>query len=441
MKIVLQLTGPDGIAKLVTIEAGENFTVLDGMTVELISLEGVDDLRVDGGELVLSGPAGTIRIAGLGTDFLAETASIVENGIDGPLPDGFLRLFGWLDTTDSGSSNMDDGPGIAGKGQRAGDNDGLPAPLNSSNDGDTVTAPSAPAILSWSDDTGVSGDRITADTTLTLSGTAEAGATVTLFDGTTELGAVTAGSDGTWIFDTGVLADGRHEFTAAATNAGGSGETSAPLTITVDTAAPAAPVISGYADDTATAGDGITSDDTLVLTGTAEAGATIEIFDGAVSLGTVVADGSGNWSFTTGTLGDVAHSFTATATDAAGNRSDASAATTVTVDTTAPATPVIASFGDDTGAPGDRITSDDTLTLTGTAEANAAVEIFDGAVSLGTVTADGAGNWTFTSTSLADGEHSFTVTATDAAGNSTGSAAYAVTVDTEIGRASCRERV
>ncbi|MEP0708080.1 MAG: Ig-like domain-containing protein [Parvibaculum sp.] len=429
MKIVLKLTGPDGVSELVTIEAGANFTVPEGMTAEIVSLEGVDDLRVEGGELVLAGGAGTIRIAGLGADFLAQTASIAENGIDGPLPDGFLRLFGWFDTEDGGPSDTD--PVLAGQGSGTKQNDDdLPPPLDSSNDGESVTAPSAPVISTWSDDTGRSGDGITSDTTLTLSGTAEAGATVTLFDGATELGTTVAGSDGIWTFDTAALADGAHEFTATAANAGGTGETSAPVTVTVDTAAPGAPVISGYSADTGTQDDGITADTTLTLTGTAEADATIEIFDGAASLGTVTADGSGAWSFTTVALGDGQHDFTATATDAAGNVSGASDVTAVTVDTAAPAIPVIESFGDDTGTQGDRITSDDTLTLTGTAEADATVEIFDGATSLGTVTADGSGNWTFTSAALADGEHEFTVTATDAAGNATDSAAYAVTVDT-----------
>ena len=219
MKIVLQLTSVDGTSELVTIEAGENFTVPAGVTAEIVSIEGVDDLRAEGGDLVLAGSGGTIRIAGLGADFLSETASITEYSIDGPLPDVFLRLFGWLDTSDAGSSGTGSQPDIYGQGQRVTD-DNLPPPLESSNDGDFTIAPSAPVISSWSDDTGLPGDGITSDTTLILSGTAEAGATVTLFDGDTELGVVTAAADGTWNFDTAILAEGAHEFTATATNAG-----------------------------------------------------------------------------------------------------------------------------------------------------------------------------------------------------------------------------
>ena len=430
MKIVLQLTSVDGTSELVTIEAGENFTVPAGVTAEIVSIEGVDDLRAEGGDLVLGGSGGTIRIAGLGADFLSETASITEYSIDGPLPDVFLRLFGWLDTPDAGSSGTGSQPDIYGQGQRVTD-DNLPPPLESSNDGDFTIAPSAPVISSWSDDTGLSGDGITSDTTLILSGTAEAGATVTLFDGDTELGVVTAAADGTWNFDTAILAEGAHEFTATATNAGGTSQISVPVTVTLDTVAPDAPVISGYSADTGTTGDGITSDTILTLTGTAEAGATIEIFDGDTSIGTTVADATGIWSFTTGELDDSVHEFTAIATDVAGNASPASGTFAVEVDTVAPSAPVISGFSDDTGMQGDSVTSDTTLVLTGTAEAGASVAIFDGATQLGTAVADGAGAWSFTTGNLDEGLHDFTAIATDIAGN-TGDASEAFTVEIDI---------
>ncbi len=92
------------------------------------------------------------------------------------------------------------------------------------------------------------------------------------------------------------------------------------------------------------AGDGITNDNTLVLTGTAEAGSTVQVYDGATLLGTAMANGSGAWSFATATLADGAHSFTAKATDAAGNTSSSSAALPVTIDTAAPERPTISAF-------------------------------------------------------------------------------------------------
>ena len=89
----------------------------------------------------------------------------------------------------------------------------------------------------------------------------------------------------------------------------------------------------------------------------------MKVYDGATLLGSATANGSGAWSYTTGALSDGGHSLTATATDAAGNTSAASAALSVTVDTAAPGAPAIASFSTDTGTVGDGITNDNTLTL------------------------------------------------------------------------------
>ena len=74
------------------------------------------------------------------------------------------------------------------------------------------------------------------------------------------------------------------------------------------------------------AGDHITNDSTPTLTGTAEANATVKVYDGATLLGTTTANGSGAWSFTTAALANGAHSLTAIATDVAGNTSAASTA-------------------------------------------------------------------------------------------------------------------
>src|SRR4029077_2250794 len=199
----------------------------------------------------------------------------------------------------------------------------------------------------------------------------------------------------------------------------------------IDTAAPVAPSITSFSSDSGAAGDGLTSDNTLTLTGTAEANSTVKVFDGATLLGSVAADGTGAWSYTTAALANGAHSLTATATDAAGNNSAASAALGVTIDTTAPVAPSITSFSTDSGTVGDGLTNDNTLTLTGTAEANSTVKVFDGATLLGSAIANGAGAWSYTTAVLADGAHSLTATATDAAGNTgAASAALSVTIDT-----------
>ena len=100
-----------------------------------------------------------------------------------------------------------------------------------------------------------------------------------------------------------------------------------------DTVAPAKPAISAFSTDTGVKGDGITNDHTLALTGAAEANSTVSVYDGTKLLGTAKANSSGAWSYTTGTLLDATHSFTATASDAAGNVSAASQLLAVTVAT------------------------------------------------------------------------------------------------------------
>ena len=342
---------------------------------------------------------------------------------------------------------------------------------------DTV-APVTPTISLQSVDSNIVGDRITNVNVISLTGTAEANSTIKLYDGSTLLGSATAndegvwnfaadlsddqisapvstatitgrampGSDSTtggelaavsesraWGFTTGPLADGVHNFTAVSTDlAGNISATSTVLSVTIDTAAPVVPSITAYSTDSGTAGDGVTNDNTLTLTGNAEANATVKVYDGATLLGSATADGSGNWSYTTAALANGAHSLTATATDVAGNTSAASSALNVTIDTTAPVTPAIAAFSTDSGVVGDHITSDNTLTLAGSTEAGSVVKVYDGATLLGSATADGSGNWSYTTAALANGAHSLTATATDVAGNtSAASAALNVTIDTD----------
>ena len=295
-----------------------------------------------------------------------------------------------------------------------------------------TTAPVAPTIASFTTDSGVAGDHITNDNSLTLTGTAEAGSTVKIYDGATLLNSVTASGTGAWSYTTGVLSNGAHSLSATATDAAGNtGVASTALAVTIDTTAPVSPTIVSFSNDSGVTGDHTTNDSTLTLAGTAEANSTVKIYDGATLLNSVMASGTGAWSYTTAALANGAHSLTATATDAAGNTGVASTALAVTIDTTGPVAPTITTFSTDSGVTGDHITSDNTLTLTGTAEANATVKIYDGATLLNSVTADGTGAWSYTTAALANGGHSLTATATDVAGNTgVASTALAVTVDT-----------
>jgi large repetitive protein len=266
-----------------------------------------------------------------------------------------------------------------------------------------------------------------------LTGTAEAGSTVTVYDGTTKLGTATADANGAWSYTLGILSDGDHTLTATATDAAGNlGTPSAELTFTVDTQPPTAP--SALADAAIANGFVNAAHDTAAqaLTGTAEAGSTVTVYDGATALGTAVVDASGAWSFTLGALGDGDHSLSATATDAAGNTGAPSDALVFTVDTQPPAAP--AGTSDTAIVNGFVNVANDTAAqaVTGTAEAGSTVTVYDGATKLGTTTANAGGAWTYALGILADGNHSLTATATDAAGNTGApSAALAFTVDTQ----------
>ena len=271
-----------------------------------------------------------------------------------------------------------------------------------------TTAPSAPTIASFSPDTGVVGDGITDPAILTLTGTAVANSAVKVYDGTTLLGTATANASGAWSFTTVPLPDGVHSFTATDTVSGVTSTPSVAMSVTIDTVAPVAPTIASFSTDSGVVGDGISNDATLTLTGTAEANATVKVYDGTTFLGSVAANSSGAWTYTTAALANGAHSLTATATDPAGNISVASAAMAVTVDTVAPNAPVILS---------EAIVNTNEMMLTGTAESNSTVNVFEGTTLLGTVVADNTGAWSYTTNPLSAGAHVFTATATDAASN------------------------
>ncbi|WP_341882119.1 FG-GAP-like repeat-containing protein [Synechococcus sp. UW140] len=320
-----------------------------------------------------------------------------------------------------------------------------------------TSAPAAPTITSITDDAAPSTGTIapggfTNDTSLDLTGTAEAASTVSIYNGSTLLGTTTAdNTTGAWSYSTtGLLGGSTYVFNATATDAAGniSPASSPNYSVTVDTAAPAAPTITSITDNAAPstgsiAPGGSTNDTSLDLTGTAEAASTVSIYNGSTLLGTTTADNTtGAWSYSaTGLSGGNTYVFKATATDAAGNISPASSPNySVTVDTTAPAAPSITSITDDaepitgTIAHGG-FTNDTSLDLTGTAEAASTVSIYNGSTLLGTTTADTTtGAWSYSATGLANGStYAFNATATDATGNVSNASSPQQTFTTETG--------
>ena len=233
----------------------------------------------------------------------------------------------------------------------------------------------------------------------TISGTAEPGSTVTLTDGSGNLiGQTAADGSGNWSFTPGTpLANGT---VVNATATDPTGNTSAPSSTTVDSVAPAAPVVE--------------PSNGTEISGTAEPGSTVILTDGSGNpIGQTTADGNGDWSFTPGTPLANGTVVNATATDPAGNTSGQGS---ITVDGVAPGAPTV--------------NLSDGSSLSGTAEPNSTVTLTDGSGNpIGQVTADGSGNWTYTpATPIADGTV-INVVAQDAAGNS--SIPSSTTVDSQ----------
>lgn len=191
-----------------------------------------------------------------------------------------------------------------------------------------------------------------------------------------------------------------------------------------DNIAPLPPIISS---------SGFTNEIAPIITGTAEAGSVIRLDIGGYPSGeqttTGITDSGGSWSIPLPSQADgtalpdgTVLSLTAIAIDAAVNRSEESTLQLV-IDRSAPDAPLI----DPVANP----TNDNTPTITGTAEAHSTVELFDGTTSLGVGQTDAAGNWSITMTPQADGTFSFFATATDRAGNISGSSSLAtLTIDT-----------
>ena len=262
----------------------------------------------------------------------------------------------------------------------------------------------------------------------TLVGTALAASTVTLFNNGTSVGTVTADGSGTFEFAGVALAEGSNSFTVTASNV--DGYVSDPVNILLDAGLPAIPanisIESNNARDTSLAKKG----DIVTITFDTEVGSAVKgtiggknatfTFNGTSSTLTRTLDGSE----TSGVL-----TFSFVQTDAVGNAASTQTAvrgsgseTSVTADFAAPAAPIF------TTLPGTVSTTH--ITLAGTAEADSTVTFYkDG--NLVDYTTATSGTFEFTGVVLDEGRNGFTLTATDAALNTSAkSGALVITLDT-----------
>ncbi|WNG13998.1 adventurous gliding motility protein AgmC [Cystobacter fuscus] len=263
-----------------------------------------------------------------------------------------------------------------------------------------VTAPVAP-VVSTPDEGTLFNTR-----TPVITGTAEAGTTVTVYLDGSAVGTAPVNTLGNWSFTTAELTDGTYAVKVTATDvAGNVGPESNTRTFRVDATAPSAPVLTAPADGA------LVNTRVNVISGTAEVGTTVTVYLNGSVVGTAPVDGAGAWSFTTAELPNGTYAVKATATDAANNTSPESNTRTFRVDATAPAAPVITA-PDDGALVNTRINI-----IMGTAEVGTWVTVYLNGSSVGTAPVDSVGNWSFRTARLEDGTYAVTASATDAAGN------------------------
>jgi hypothetical protein len=265
-----------------------------------------------------------------------------------------------------------------------------------------TTPPTAPVITTPTNNAIITTERPV------IGGTAEPFSTVAVKTSAGALCTGTASSTGAWTCTPAALTDGSYTVTAKATDrANNTGPASAPVSFTINSAIPAAPVITQPVSGALVRGN------RPVLGGSAPPNVTIKVNIDGVLACTTNADANGTWLCAPNNpLTDGSHSATATATSAVGKTSVASAPISFRVNTQPPGAPTILEPVD-----GSTTASSDTLRVSGTAEPGAFVAIsMDGAI-ICTVTADVDGNWSCSpSVSLTGGAHTVSVRASNVNG-------------------------
>ncbi|HFK5736358.1 TPA: Ig-like domain-containing protein [Enterobacter sichuanensis] len=298
--------------------------------------------------------------------------------------------------------------------------------------------PAKPTIDTVYDDAGqqtgnIANGGITDDSTPDFTGTAEKGSLVYIIINGKTVDSVTAdAATGIWTWTPTLgLANGHYDVSVVAQDK--AGLRSEPSdTFSFDLLAggiPTAPAITDVIDDVdahvgTVQNGGITNDARPTITGTAQDGTTVYLYDGTNPnpIGSAVVKG-GRWTIDfDADLAQGEHRFRAVAEDVTGNRGPETGEWVIIVDSVDPLAPTDIELWDDFGTPGlianGDTTDDNTPTYRGKGEANGTAIIDLGNGTTVRVPVDEKGHWSYTpAPALADGDYTWKVAIEDKAGN------------------------
>ncbi|RKR73136.1 choice-of-anchor G family protein [Frondihabitans australicus] len=249
-----------------------------------------------------------------------------------------------------------------------------------------------------------------ATTPVTVTGTAQAGATVNVQIATGVTATVTAGLNGAWSANFTNVGVGAYTVSATQTVAG---VTSAPVTSTFSVAAAPAVTITAPAAGSSTTVADPSSTIPVTVTGTAGNNASVTVSLGSGRTQTVTASGTGTWSapFTGVPVGG----YTISATQTVNGTTSSPVTSTYSIVAGAPVAISAPAAGAAIPVAGTGSTAD--IPFTGTAQPGASVTVSLGSGITGTATADGSGTWTIPIAGVPTG--SYTVSATETIGGTT----------------------
>ncbi|ECF2911778.1 Ig-like domain repeat protein [Salmonella enterica subsp. enterica serovar Mikawasima] len=287
------------------------------------------------------------------------------------------------------------------------------------------------AGIETTDDSGIVGDNVTNNTRPTFTGKTEPNAIISVINSETGEEVIFKANDkGEWTFNfTSDSVEGINNLTFTVEDVAGN-KKDFSFSYVIDTIAPVPPTVS--LEDFVVLPNGIilSGNDLPALVGTAEPKSTILLMRDGKLYDSIEVDSNGTWNYQfSNKFLQGAYDIEIISQDAAGNKSSTvKYSFTIQTEVVPPKAELDAS--DDSGAKGDWITNKhNALTLLGTADRFATVNILIDGKTIGVTTADADGNWNFDiSRNLSDNVYKITVESIDPLGR-TSSVDYQLTID------------